>query len=325
MAYPEIIELFDSGAGSLSLQDSSGLLDRQLTFRWLMSGKSSYYAAEARAIEIAPLYVGKNIRRSLDIRGLGNSWWEVSATYSNPSIQDDGGDNGTGDNGQNGGEPDPAPNTLSFDTTGGTEHVTSVYDPDGDPNPTQGGIDGQLGYARPDQADTIPTLKGAIGVEGDQVKGVDRVVPVFNFTETWQFDADLVVEDYVKTLYQLTGTVNVEKWRMFDPGEVLFMGARAEITRGAAVIPITFTFSARPNRFGFKVGDIVGIQKNGWDYMHVMYETSADVASLVKRPQFVFINCVYPAADFIALKIGNDFPEIQANAAAPEQIPQVGF
>lgn len=319
MSYPEIIELFDSGAGSLSLQQDSGLLDRQITFRWLMSDKASYYAAESRALEIAPLYVGKNIRRTIEIRGLGNKWWEVSATYSNPSIQE----SDSGDDGNN----SPISNTISFDTTGGTEHVTSVYNPNGDPNPTQGGIDGQQGFWRDGQAATLPDLEGAIGVEGDQVKGVDRVVPMFNFTETWQFPAQLVAETYIKTLYQMTGTVNLNAWRMFDPGEVLFMGARAEITRGAAVVPVTFTFSARPNRFGFKVGAVDGIQKNGWDYMHVMYETASEpgVASIIKRPQFVFINCVYPASDFMQLNIGNQFPAVGVGVNAPGNIPQQGF
>lgn len=324
MPYPEIIELFDSGTGSLSLQEESGILDRQLTFRWLMSDKESYYKAEERALEIAPLYVGKNIRKTLEIRGLGNKWWEVSATYSNPSVQND--EEG-GDNGNNSPGGDPVSNTISFDTTGGTEHVSAVYNPNGDPNPTQGGIEGQQGHWRPGEADTLPDLQGAIGVEGDQVKGVDRVVPIFNFSETWQFPAELVTESYAKTLYQMTGTVNLSAWRMFDPGEVLFMGARGEITRGAAVIPITFTFSARPNRFGFKVGDIEGIQKNGWDYMHVMYETASEagVASIIKRPQFVFINCIYPASDFMLLNIGNEFPEVGVPLVAQGNIPQQGF
>jgi hypothetical protein len=271
-----------------------------------------------------PAYVGKNIRSRLEIRGLGNKWWEVSATYKNPSVQEsDGGD----DSGSNSPSGNPVSNTISFDTTGGTEHVTSVYNPDGDPNPTQGGIEGQLGHWRPGEADTIPDLQGAIGVEGDQVKGVDRIVPMFNFSETWQFPAELIYEEYVKTLYKCTGTVNVGAWRIFDPGEVLFLGAKAEITRGAAVVPVTFTFSARPNRFGFKVGDIEGIQKNGWDYMHVMYETAspAGVAQLVKRPQFVFINCIYPATDFMLLNIGNEFPAVGVGIGAPGTFTPPGF
>ena len=56
---------------------------------------------------------------------------------------------------------------FSFDTTGGTQHVTQSIATVGR-------------YAPPGK--TAPDFKGAIGVTSDSVEGVDVVTPAFNFT-----------------------------------------------------------------------------------------------------------------------------------------------
>jgi hypothetical protein len=270
----------------------------------------SYAAAEKKGEEIAPLDYGEHRRRRLDVRSLGNKWYEITADYRKFMPADDENDNNS-DSGN-----DPSANTISFDTSGGTEHISQAFQPNGDTFGEQvpgsfTGIKGQLGHGRPNEGALVPDLEGAINVEGDQVKGVDKVVPLFNFSETWTFPSRFLVTSYIATLYQLTGTVNKNDWRVFKGGEVLFMGARGEINRSSAAASVTFSFSARPNRGTFKVGEVeVTGGKLGWEQMSVMYETSAGPATIIRRPKFVFINSVYGGTDFSRLSIGNQFPAV---------------
>ena len=303
MPYPEQIELFDSGSGGLTTKDD-GLLEREVTLKWLIPNKINYLQAETKAKDLAPAQLQGHRRTRIDIRSLGAGWWEIAAQYTNAAVQGEDGEDGGG----GGGGTEGVANTIAFDTTGATEHITQVYT--GPDKVGQGAATGQVPYWRPGEDALVPELEGAINVQGDQVNGVDRVVPIFNWTETWNFPSQFIVDDYVATLYELTGTVNKAAWRIFGFGEVLFMGARAEITRGATMAAITFSFAARPNDFGFKIGQITGIQKGGWDHMSIMYESKASGGKLIRQPQFVFIDTIYPAKDFTRLAIGNQYPAV---------------
>ena len=308
MAIPEYIELFDSGSGGLTTNDK-GLLEREVSLRWLVNNKLNYPAAEAWATEQAPLTYKQHRRTRIDIRSLGNKWWEVTASYTNAEIQPEegGGQQGGGDSGS-----DPISNTISIDTTGGTEHITQANTFE---NAGQTGENGQIGYPRP--GTEWPDMEGALNVEGDQVRGIDVTVPVFNFSETWTFPSYLLVDSYIATLYELTGTINNNKWRVFDTGEVLFLGARTEITRGASASAVTFSFQVRPTMIDFSVGTgedkIININKGGWDYMQVTYDTVAKAGSIVKIPKCVYISSVYQGKDFTRLLLGNKFPAVYLN------------
>jgi hypothetical protein len=302
MAYPEVIELFDSGSGGLTTNDKGGL-ERDVTLRWLVSQKAGYLEAEQWATENSPLYQYGHKRSRIDIRGLGNYWWEVSAQYVNLAIesdeeqpdqdsQDDGGDGVSG--------------SISFDTTSGTGHITQA-----NTNNVVGLTDntGQSKYAV--APGTAPDVAGAIDIEGDQVRGVDVTIPAFTFSETWTFQSESVVKRYLADVYDLTGKINNASWRMFERGEVLFLGARGQVDRGASKCQITFSFSASPNKENLKVGAISGINKGGWDYMTVTYETAAVAESIIKRPKFVYVNSVYEGGDFTKLNIGGTtFPQV---------------
>lgn len=303
MAYPQVIELFDSGRGGLTTNDD-GTVTRDVDLKWLLNGFNSYIAAETKGREIAPLDITGHRRKSLQVDSLGNGWWAVTAGYTNKAIEDEGSDN-EGDNNSGG---DPISNTISIDTTGATEHITQAYS--GPDKVGDAGITGQLVYHRPGEQDQVPDYDGAIGVNGNTVTGVDKVVPVFNFTETWTFPSRWVVDSFITTLYNNTGKLNLKPWRIFKAGEVLFMGARMEITRGATMVPITFSFAAHPARYAFKVGNVEVSFKGGWDYMDITYEQDSDNETLIKKPKFVVVNTIYAAFDFSQLSIGNQFPAV---------------
>lgn len=304
MAYPEYIELFDSGAGSLAANDD-GTMTRDVSLKWLVSNKPGYLEAEEWGRGQAPEYFQGHRRKNLACRPLGNRWWEVEAQYTNAAIQGD-----DGEEPDNGGGGDPVAHTVAFDTTGATEHITSSF------LSGNAGYQGEEVYTRTGETENIVYFGGAINVDGETVHGVDVVVPQFNFTETWTMPAAWILDEYVERLYNLTGTINKERFRVFKQGECLFLGARCEMTRGATLASVTYQFAARPTRENFKVGNgdnaIEVSFKRGWDYLWVRYGTKVENnTTMIRRPLSVHVNQIYELADFNGLAIGvAKFPQV---------------
>lgn len=309
MSIPEVIELFDSGTGSLT-RSEDGTIARELTLRWLLKDLESYAAAEARLRTQAPDVWAGHYRERMDLQPLGNKWWLGTASYASPSVGGDDEDPGQSDN--------LLPASVAFDTTGGQEHITQAR-PFLDFTLPDGGVYGERRFAK--TGVTAPSYKGAINVSGDQVNGVDAVVPVFNFTETWTVPVQYLTDTYVSTLYLLTGTVNKDQFRIFKPGECLFMGARCEFARGDFKAPITFSFAARPNEAKKTIGDIDVTNKKGWQYLWIEYESSVDNANLIKRPKFVYIDDIYGEENFVQLGIGSKFPGLYKPRPTGPAIP----
>ena len=290
---PNDLLIGDSFTASLATT-AEGRTSREFSTHYIIDDQWSYRAAEARALELHPDNLVGHKRTRLDIAPLGNGYWDVKATYKTPeAAESDGGGDSQGQS---------IANSLSLDTSGGTGHITqALYDGQGD-------WGGENAFARP--GETAPDFFGAINCSGDSVQGVDVTVPAFNFTEVWTWPARLLTNDYYKILYNLTGSVNKAAWRVFDRGEILFLGARLDRNRGDEFIPITYQFSARPTRRAFKVGQITVAEKRGWQYLWIKYEDHEETDALVKRPKFAYVNDVYPETDFATLNIGNPFPNL---------------
>lgn len=141
----------------------------------------------------------------------------------------------------------PEQSSYSFETGGGTQHITN-----------------SLATVNRYPPGTAPDFQGAIGVTENGVEGVDITVPVYQFAET-HFIADaLVTAAYKATLCYLTGKVNSAPFKGFQAGEVLFLGASGQ-RRGNGDWEICFRFAASPNVTGLAVGPITGIAKGGWE------------------------------------------------------------
>lgn len=201
------------------------------------------------------------------------------------------------------GPPEPlvADEVLTFDTGGGTMHITQSRDT----VKAYGyhGINAETG-----------DNGGAINVNGDSVDGVDIVVPVYNFSISRRLDAKIADSGYRKTLCALTGTVNNAPFKGFAAGEVLFLGASGQIFYDENQLvngkpkeywDITFSFAASPNQNNLTVGGITGIEKRGWEYMWVKYKDSTNPGWLTKRPLAVYIERVYNYGSFSNLLIGS--------------------
>jgi len=210
-------------------------------------------------------------RQSIDMEPVGEEQWHGVVRYSTVRPTNE--------------------STFSFDTGGGTAHVTqSLSTIATHTNPTQWLI--------------APDFGGAIGATADGVEGTDIVVPLYQFSETHYLPATFVTPAYKATLFFLTGKVSSAAFKGFSAGEVLFLGASGAL-RGGGDWEISYRFAASPNVTGLAVGPITGISKEGWDYLWVRYLDAEDSAAkaLVKVPAAAYIERVYARADLNDLGI----------------------
>lgn len=297
---PDDIETIESGSGSLST-NSDGLMARDVEIKWLVHSLEGYTAAEAKGIELAPLYYSGHRRSRLNTRPVGNGWFEIVAEYANAAV--DAYETFSLLN------PDNVtfmPQSVAVDTTGGTEHITQAWSDSEDPDAYVGK------YAA--EGEFAPDTKGAVNVSGNNVNGVDITVPSFQFTETWHVPAkylfvgtDAKPTPYLQTLYDMTGKVNKDKFRFFVPGEVLFLGVRFESTRGQTMVPVTFSFAARARRENFFVGDVEVPVKDGWDFMWISYEDTTENDRLFRKPKYVYVDRVYERQNFANLQLDSSW------------------
>jgi len=243
-------------------------------------------------------YPGQPLNRlqaeSYTLDYLGDEAWQLTVTYVSRGADDDT-------------KPDPLRRSRSFDTSGGTTHITQ--------QPQLGAGTSKRSYSTEKRypSATAPDQQGAIGVDGDSVQGVDIVIPALQWTETYDVPTQYITTDYVKTVSALTGTVNNAAFRGFAAGEVLFLGGTGsqdwDAEKGDSPWSLSYKFVAQNNADGttmptLTVGSITGISKKGHEYMWVRYEDSVVSSTQLKRPKFVYVNQVYAETDFSLLGIG---------------------
>ena len=232
---------------------------------------SSWSGKLRRSIHVKPVFV--------DVGDLDRCLWEARVRYAYVV------------------RPETGDNVYTFDTGGGTEHITQSLE-------TVRAYS-MLGSEHASTDDH----KGAIGVDpSGNVQGVDITVPVFNWTERVYMSDNYVTRAYRAKVFELTGRVNRASFRSFPPGSVLFMGASGS-ARDDEDWEITFRFAASPNRHNLTVGDMTGIEKRGWEYLWVQF--AGDVADQgeswernVMQPIRAYVERVYRYGDFSDLGIG---------------------
>jgi hypothetical protein len=227
---------------------------------------------------------------SYSLEYLGGDAWHVTVDYVKEGGADD--DNQT----------NPLRRSRSFDTGGGTQHITQAI---GTPEERRFPDTGN---------DAAPDQSGAIGVDGNSVQGVDIVVRALQWTETYDVPSVYVTTNYIKSLAELTGTVNNAAFRGFPADEVLFVGASGaqdwDEEKGDGPWNLSFKFVQSPNAGAgstlpaLTIGSISGIVKKGHEYLWVRYEDAVSSNALIKRPRAVYVNPVYRRKDFRGLGIG---------------------
>jgi hypothetical protein len=219
---------------------------------------------------------------SYSVEYLGDDAWHVEIQYEKIGADDPEQEN-------------PYKRSRSFDTSGGTQHITQAY--------------AERAYGT-----DAPAMQKAIGVDGDSVAGIDTIVPQLTWTETYDVPDNYMTDAYIKNLSRLTGCTNNGAFRTFAAGEVLFLGCSGsqewDAQKGNGPWSLSFKFSASQNAGGsseldaLEVGSITGIEKKGHEYLWVRYEDSVDGNVLYKKPKYVYVNRVYREADFADLGLG---------------------
>lgn len=295
-----VYELADSGIGNVSYDFETGE-NRECTRRFLIGQCDGFNQAVELIEPYAPQYVLAGYgpfwtRRKLDVKPVGNRYYEVSATWSTLLPRWEASDEGGG----GGGGEEPLAGGIAWDTTGHTTHITQAYSTSSYPD---GGA---------------PDVSDAINVSGDSVQGLDVVRPSLRYSETWIVPAAMAVSGpFISAVYTLTGTVNNAPFRFCDAGEVLFMGARAQWQGGDPFVAVTFDFECRPNRLGEYVKGIAPFPIKGWQYLWVMYEDDVSVGRMVKMPVAAYVQDVYEEKDWTPLLIPGLQPAKPKRARRP--------
>lgn len=165
------------------------------TIQAIITGTGDYSAAYTTAVAYSAAAFAGFWRSECRIDDRGAGIWDVEIEYGDEEHK----------------QPEEGEVKWSFDTTGGTKHITvglstiEQYVPDG--------------YGKTDH-------KGAINVEDDgRVAGVDVIDYQFKWTETRQLLLATFSWTYASILNQMTGKVNNGVFRGMQAGTVLFKGA----------------------------------------------------------------------------------------------------
>jgi hypothetical protein len=225
---------------------------------------------------------------SYSIAFLGDNAWQVTINYEKAGAEPQ--------------SSDPLKRSRSFDTTGGTQHITQAHDDRRYPLFAIGGLS-----AAPDQ-------QKAIGVDSNGVNGVDIISPQLQWQEQYDVPNAYVTSNYIKTLATITGTTNDASFRSFPAGEVLFAGCSGsqewDDEKGRGPWSLSYRFIASPNAGSgqsvpaITIGSIGGIEKKGHEYLWVRYEDAQSSNTLIKQPRAVYVDRVYRESSFSLLGIG---------------------
>lgn len=279
-----VYEILDSMSGSVQKEQGQSIV-KEVRRRYVIGQCESFNDCVTKITDYAPMYASDNqsywVRGNLSVNGIGNKYFDVTATYKTllPIEQ------------QGGSQTDPVPGAIGWDTTGHTEHITQALSQESIP------------------AQGAPDFEGAINVSGDSVQGIDIVRPCMRYYETWILPVATALDcNFIDSVYRLTGTVNLDDFRCWDPGEVLFMGARGQWQEDQPYVPVTFEFEVRPNEQNYYPWEGAGgnfVLKKGWEHIWILYEDKVDANRLVKHPIAAYKSKVYPEKTWDGILIGD--------------------
>ncbi len=155
-----------------------------------------------------------------------------------------------------------------------------------------------------------------------KTQGVNIIEPSFSWTERWTWGPvkSLVPEEfnYIDLLTQITGTVNLSKFRGFKAREILFQGGSGRYV-GPMTWEIDYKFSRRPTRKDLEVGGIIKTKpvefQGPWDIEDFQTSTKTEVQLdpdgrkyIIEKPDLVKVHKVYKDWNFNELEVYGDIP-----------------
>ena len=345
---PDFIECGESGSGELA-DSADGVRSRDFDVKAILCkpGLNGIDAAEAFAKTKYPLLRRGHRRGIIRCDPVGGGFWLASAHYSNSSLIVRKPDSPTG-------AKTVRFSSWEWETSEKSETITQAITNERFVNGVAGAVDpnqfvegyvrqlveNDLGGPYPPGNQGIPNFKGAIGVDGDTVKGIQKPFSVFNWNETWIYPAEWIegprpartevnegVRNEIKQkplldiIEENCFFTNQKEFRGKPPGCILLTGVRCNrMNLGASSVSVTFSFSYSPLRENFKVGGIIIQKKDGWDYLDIYYETEADSNELIKRPKWVYVCRIFNRMDFRDLGLPENRPQWYLDEGTPSHV-----
>lgn len=289
------IEMFEA---SRSRPLMIGLKDRSFSLAYLLRGSSDELAIWNFLHSNTPAtYLGM-WKSNVSVDPQGGDFWNGKVDYSIPE-------------GKENTQQEYAPTDLlglefSWDTTGGTQHITQSRKTWS----KTARKDMPAGWEPPD-------FKGAIGVSKDGVAGTDVLVPKNEFTIT--FRRERVTMEYYRGLERNTGKMNIRAWSTYAPGEVRFDGSTGRYVgnnRDDFSFMITYKFSGAENLVNIVIvppdlnqqgqpienTGLIVPGKRGWDHIWCTYDLEdTDASRVVPRATAAYVEEVLDSFDFFAV------------------------
>ena len=230
------------------------------TYRFILDAQFNAITAQAYAIAMTPSFVatasGIIYRQDVRLNRTAYNQWAVEVPYDSKK-------NETGEW------------TWDFDTTGGTIHISNAKE-----------------EVSRYPVGTAPNQLGAIAVDGDEVRGIDIVIPALKINVTFQHPLAVITLAKVKYLSDITGMVNSDTFLTFAPGEVLFLGARGSDGSEAAA-QVNYQFAMAKNLTGQTIGSISSVAKKAWEVAWIRYEDTVTSSLPTRVAKFVYVDRVY--------------------------------
>lgn len=225
------------------------------------------------------------VRSSATAKPTSYSTWEVDVEWTEESSEKS----------KQRPEGQPLENMVkwSFDTTGQTQRITVAKK--------------EVARGERSQSYPAPDMLGAIGWDGQQLQGVDVIIPSLKITATVPYKPSEVTKEWIANLARATGKTNSKKWQGFEIGELLYIGSTGtkEVPLANGVpqqkpFDVVHSFEASENQKPYTVGPItIEEGKKGWEYAWLRFEQVDDANSVVyPKPVHAYIDQVYDEFDF---------------------------
>ena len=282
--------------------------DKGITLNYVSLGSSDPVAVRAAALLDLPTTYAGLYRNSLNVRYIGGTVCDVDIEYGLVApgevpgsalgeVPSELGSEPGGEQTQPPANADPGaalPLNFTFSTSGGTAHITQSLATILSVKSGGGAAPAEKLF---DQAINVTEGPNA------EVAGVDIVTAQAEFSFEARMPRQRVNQNYYKTLFSCTGTVNDAPFLGMNAGEVLYLGAEGKSENGTWIF--THKFSWEPNQVNIVVSPTITVaSKDGWDYLWVGYGEDVVANNKRRKPAYAYVERVYRRTNFAQLGIG---------------------
>lgn len=278
----EIYEVFQSQGGKDAIAGKGS--SRKLLYHVLGSDDDATIIAAAATLAPATVtsYTGVLNLDGFSKAQVAPGFWAVEASYIDPQKQ------------QEKERPDTGSLVASWDTTGGTQHITASLE-------TLASTAYSASYDAPD-------FKKAIEVTTSGVNGTDVTVPILQLEYEYTFPNASVTDAYIRKLRDLTGTTNDAIWRGWAIGDLLFLGSNGrQSSKGDITARFIFAAGKKITLSAADINMVDDLEKGAHDHLWYYFKTFQDTSAeeIVARPAAAYVERLYEKSTFTELGIGS--------------------